>query len=128
FKLVNDTHGHQVGDEVLRQVGAGLERLVRREDVAARYGGEEFVVLLPGVDAEGGRAFGERVRERLHAEVEAATITVSAGVASYPDNALDPAALVGHADAALYAAKRGGRNRVVLSDVSTRPAAVPHAG
>src|SRR5690606_24404020 len=105
FKRVNDTHGHQVGDEVLRQGGGGLERLVRREDVAARYGGEEFVVLLPGVDAEGGRAFGERVRERLRSDVEAVPVTVSAGVASYPENARDVDELVGRADAALYAAK-----------------------
>ncbi len=128
FKRVNDTHGHQVGDEVLRQVGGGLERLVRREDVAARYGGEEFVVLLPGVDAEGGRAFGERVRERLRTDVEAVPVTVSAGVASYPENARDVDELVGRADAALYAAKRGGRDRVVLSDVTVRPAAVAEAG
>ncbi|MCB1002685.1 MAG: sensor domain-containing diguanylate cyclase [Acidimicrobiales bacterium] len=128
FKAVNDTHGHQTGDEVLRQVGAGLEQLVRREDVAARYGGEEFVVLLPGVDAAGGVAFAERVRSGLREAVDAVALTVSAGVASYPENALDVDALVGRADAALYAAKRGGRDRVVASDVSTRPAVVADAG
>ena len=128
FKRVNDTHGHQVGDEVLRQVGAGLERLVRREDVAARYGGEEFVVLLPGVDGEGGAAFAERVRERLRAEVDAVPITVSAGVACYPDNARDVDELVGRADGALYAAKRTGRDRVVRSEAQVGPVAVADAG
>lgn len=128
FKVVNDTHGHQVGDQVLRQVGAGLERLVRREDVAARYGGEEFVVLLPGVDGEGGTAFAERVRERLNTEVDAVTITVSAGVACYPDNARDVDELVGRADGALYAAKRSGRNRVVCSEAQVRPVAVSDVG
>lgn len=128
FKAVNDTHGHQRGDEVLRQVGAGLEQLARREDVAARYGGEEFVVLLPGVDGAGATAFAERVRARLRDGVDAVPITVSAGVACYPENAIDLDALVGRADAALYEAKRGGRDRVVTSSVHARPAAVADAG
>ena len=124
FKQVNDTHGHQRGDDVLRQVGVGLEQLARREDVAARYGGEEFVVLLPGVDGVGATAFAERVRLRLADGVEAVPITVSAGVACFPENATDVEGLVGCADAALYEAKRGGRNRVVTSSVQVRPAVV----
>ena len=124
FKAVNDTHGHQRGDEVLRQVGAGLEQLVRREDVAARYGGEEFVVLLPGVDGAGGSAFAERVRLRLRDGVEDVPVTVSVGVACYPDNAVELEGLVGCADAALYEAKRTGRDRVVTSGVQARPSVV----
>ena len=128
FKAVNDTHGHQRGDDVLREVGAGLEQITRREDVAARYGGEEFVVLLPGVAGVGGSAFGERVRLRLHDGVETVPITVSVGVACYPENALDLDRLVGCADAALYEAKRSGRNRVVTSKVLARPTVVVEAG
>ena len=128
FKRVNDTHGHQRGDEVLRQVGVGLEQMARREDVAARYGGEEFVVLLPGVDVAGASAFAERLRLGLRDGVDAVPITVSVGVASYPENAIDVDALVGCADAALYDAKRGGRNRVVTSTAQVRPVVVAEAG
>jgi len=128
FKAVNDTHGHQAGDEVLRGVGAALAQLVRREDVAARYGGEEFVVLLPGIDTQGAVAFAERVRRGLADRVDTVPVTVSAGVAGYPEHARSVAELVGRADAALYEAKRTGRNRVVTSSHRAVPVAVPDAG
>ena len=128
FKEVNDTRGHQTGDEVLREIGAALGQLARREDVAARYGGEEFVVLLPGIDGDGAVAFAERVRVGLHQRVRAARVTVSAGVASHPDNALSVDDLVGRADAALYEAKRRGRDRVECSAARVTPMVVPEAG
>jgi diguanylate cyclase (GGDEF)-like protein len=114
FKSVNDTHGHQVGDEVLRQVGVILGGLVRHEDVAARFGGEEFVVLLPGIDPDGAFTLAERLRSEVSAGVQAVPITLSAGVACYPDHAMSIDELIGQADAALYQAKRSGRDRSVL--------------
>ena len=128
FKVVNDTHGHQVGDDVLRQIGGVLKRLVRREDLAARYGGEEFVVLLPGIDATGALAFAERLRVEVQEQIEAVRITVSAGVACYPDHARNEQDLVGRADAALYEAKGTGRDRVLSSSHLARPVIVPAAG
>ena len=128
FKDVNDTHGHQVGDEVLRSIGTSLAGLVRREDVAARYGGEEFVVLLPGIETAGAAVFAERVRVGLAEQVDIVRITVSAGVAGYPDHAQSLAELVGRSDAALYDAKRAGRNRVVTSSHRAVPVAVAEAG
>lgn len=114
FKSINDQYGHLVGDQVLAYVGAIFIKQLRPYDLAARYGGEEFVLLLPGTSAED--AFG--VAERLRKEVEQVKlpacprqITISLGVASWtPDETSE--ALVARADAALYNAKRGGRNRV----------------
>jgi diguanylate cyclase (GGDEF)-like protein len=121
FKHTNDRHGHEVGDAVLRELAATLRRGVRGADVVARYGGDELVVLL-GRGAD--RAAARQVAEKLRAEVErhslggrpAGEITVSAGIACLAGAALDAAALFQQADAALYAAKRGGRNRVVGAD------------
>jgi diguanylate cyclase (GGDEF)-like protein len=114
FKDVNDTHGHQVGDDVLREVGGILGGLIRHEDVAARFGGEEFVVLLPGIDADGAVATAERLRGAVSTGVRAVPVTMSAGVACYPDHAASIEELIGQADAALYQAKRSGRDRTVL--------------
>jgi diguanylate cyclase (GGDEF)-like protein len=112
FKPFNDTNGHQAGDELLRRVAQTLQsRLHRAGDLVARYGGEEFAILLVGVDA--GHAC--KVAERARADVEALGVTtISAGVASVvPTRDLSPHELVSAADAALYEAKRAGRNRVV---------------
>ncbi|HEX3111494.1 MAG TPA: diguanylate cyclase [Thermoanaerobaculia bacterium] len=111
FKPYNDTHGHQAGDELLRRVAQTLQsRLHRVGDLVARYGGEEFAILLVGVDAEHAR----EVAERARADVEALGVTISAGVASIvPSRDNSPDRLVSAADAALYEAKRGGRNRVL---------------
>lgn len=121
FKHLNDTCGHPAGDQVLRELASLLKRIVRQVDTVARYGGEEFMVLLPGT----GRAEALEVAEKLRRAVEQATfpgsdrqpggrMTISLGVASYPDDAKDLAALVDAVDAALYASKRLGRNRVTL--------------
>lgn len=119
FKAVNDRFGHPVGDAVLRGVVARLLESVRDMDVVARYGGEEFAVVLPQTDA----AQGARVAERLRAAVAASPLpagseeplplTVSIGLAVYPEDAGTKGALVECADRALYAAKRTGKNRVV---------------
>jgi two-component system, cell cycle response regulator len=119
FKRVNDTYGHPAGDEVLVEISKATRRLVRSEDVFARYGGEEFALILRGIPLDGSRVVGERLRERIAAlsfETERGTfaVTVSVGCASYattPEPSVE--SLVQFADRRLYAAKHGGRNRVV---------------
>ena len=120
FKEVNDTHGHLVGDAVLRhlaQLGLGSIRCV---DLFARFGGEEFALLMPSTGLEGGRISAERLRQAI-SETPALTdaglvgITVSAGVAAADGSwSGDPEGLVRAADQALYRAKAAGRDRVVL--------------
>ena len=116
FKQVNDTFGHQIGDVVLGRVGFALREAVRNENPVARFGGEEFVVLLPGVDRPEAVALAERVRSALQ-EVDWETIasglrvTISAGVATGPMAGVRE--LLRAADAALFEAKRGGRDQVI---------------
>ena len=122
FKQINDSFGHQTGDEVLRAFSAALERSVRETDLAARYGGEEFVVVLPGAKLlNAGRAAEQMRKAAAEVEVrgrndELARFTVSFGVAEFPTYA-NAEALIAAADAALYQAKRGGKNRVATSTV-----------
>lgn len=118
FKGVNDTYGHPVGDEVLRQVAAVLQRSVRKIDIPARYGGEEFAVVLEATGVDGAMNLAERIRKDVGALVidsDKGTfqITMSIGIASFPDDARDRAALIERADAALYFAKESGRNRCI---------------
>jgi diguanylate cyclase (GGDEF)-like protein len=120
FKKLNDTYGHPAGDAALRSLARLLDQHLRKGDQAARYGGEEFVVILPGSDAE--RSFGaaERLRAALEKHrfvFEGARIPLSAslGVAVWPADGRDPEPLLAAADRALYAAKQGGRNRVVAA-------------
>jgi diguanylate cyclase (GGDEF)-like protein len=127
FKAVNDRLGHPVGDEVLRRLGHLLSRMFRSEDVTARWGGEEFVVGMYGVT----RADALRRMRELQAAVRAQaftgetgegfSVTVSAGVAQYPDDGDDVMALYRAADAALYRAKEQGRDMVVVSGDDVRP-------
>ena len=123
FKRVNDTYGHPVGDLVLRLVGRLLMDNVKGRDLAARYGGEEFAVILAGADLQAGAIVAEQVRAVLHgkrlvnkaAAQDYGSVTASFGVAQLqPDE--DAAALVGRADAALYRAKRSGRNQVCVAE------------
>lgn len=112
FKRLNDGHGHQVGDEVLRVVGEVLREESRRMDVAARYGGEEFAVIFPGADTADCTLAGERMRSALADAAGPVPITVSVGVASVRASASSPDVLIRRADDALYRAKAQGRNRV----------------
>lgn len=114
FKMFNDTHGHAAGDDVLRRVGDAIAASVRCDDVAYRYGGEEFCVLLPDTTADEAGGVAERVRRAIEA-IEApygTRVTASVGVASGPSTHLPTTAAT--ADAALFRAKHGGRNRVAV--------------
>lgn len=118
FKQVNDTHGHTVGDEVLQAVARRLTANVRTEDILGRYGGEEFVAILPETDRTKAREIAERLLRAICEEPIATTrgpvnVTISIGVAGTCEDLPDPMTLVDQADAALYTAKRAGRNRVV---------------
>jgi diguanylate cyclase (GGDEF)-like protein len=127
FKSVNDTYGHQTGDEVLRQVGAALTATCRAMDLPARYGGEEFVVLLPDCPSHAALEVADRLRSAVSEHVTTLPVTLSAGVATLPDNAVDADRLVAAADSALYDAKGAGRDRTVASSrARPRPTGVPH--
>jgi diguanylate cyclase (GGDEF)-like protein len=123
FKTYNDRYGHQRGDDALRQVAACLRRhCARPRDIVARYGGEEFAVLLPSTPADGAKALAEDVRLAVaecrieHVDSPYGTVTLSIGLAEMtPDADNAPADIIRRADAALYAAKRGGRNRVIAA-------------
>lgn len=119
FKRVNDEHGHDAGDRVLREVAATLKGALRHSDVACRYGGEEFVAILPNTSASGAMQVAERLRRDVESrEISGLRVTISVGVAVHPDGgAATPAALVECADAALYRAKHQGRNRVVRHEL-----------
>ena len=120
FKDYNDFYGHQAGDEILRRIAQAMRRVVHRPtDLVARYGGEEFTILLPGTDEAGTRHLAEDVRgailneQIVHAKSPAGLVTVSVGCWSVvPNNDSDHSMLIWQADAALYAAKQKGRNRV----------------
>jgi two-component system, cell cycle response regulator len=124
FKQLNDGHGHQVGDAVLRALGNGLRENLRPFDTAARYGGEEFAVILPGCTVEESPVAGERIRLRATSSVPIPGVTLSAGTATFPDDACDASELVRTADAALYESKRTGRDRLTIPDRSRRTAQV----
>ncbi|MFZ5775444.1 MAG: GGDEF domain-containing protein [Thermodesulfobacteriota bacterium] len=118
FKRVNDTHGHPAGDEVLRQVATILEKQTRAGDCVARYGGEEFVVLLPDTKRRGALYVAEKIRRAVEhhpfrlTDAIVLSITISAGVAVFPEDTSDSKWLMELADQALYESKRNGRNRV----------------
>jgi len=122
FKSINDTYGHLAGDKALRALAALIRGEVRPTDVVARYGGEEFVLALPETAGPGAVTLAERLRVRVAGHALAVTadhtisMTVSIGVASYPDGANSVQKLLSAADQALYAAKSAGRNRVCRWD------------
>jgi diguanylate cyclase (GGDEF)-like protein len=126
FKQVNDTYGHDVGDEVLRAFSTAVADSIRAEDVLARYGGEEFAIIAQGTGIDGGMALAERIRNRIcSSTIETSAgpgarikLTVSTGVASLKPGAKAEASLmITTADVNLYAAKKGGRDRVVATEV-----------
>ena len=126
FKSINDRFGHQTGDEVLRRVARCFADAVRELDLVGRYGGEEIAVVAPGTNLNGARAFAEKIRGRIE-ELELRTpdgdlfqVTASFGAACFP---AQPGVeeLVSAADAALYEAKRNGKNRVVTATAKRKP-------
>lgn len=146
FKHYNDTNGHQAGDECLRWVAAVTRRVTRGSDVVCRYGGEEFLVILLGAGRDEAWHHSERVRTAIERTgfpggptQPLGVVSISGGVASFPEDATDPVTLIGLADRALYAAKVSGRNRVLRpqdvaeveagrSEPQARPAARGQAG
>jgi len=124
FKRVNDTYGHQVGDVALQQVASRLRSNLRRTDVLARYGGEEFGVLAPQTSLEAAKVLAERLRHAIASEPIwvnsdlSIPLTISVGVAVFPEHGQNESDLVAAADAALYRAKEEGRNCVRVAEVS----------
>jgi diguanylate cyclase (GGDEF)-like protein len=126
FKSVNDTHGHPMGDVVLKGVARTLQKEARTTDVVARYGGEEFAVVMPETDAAGAAVIAERIRERVKAlRFDTGSgqlqVTLSLGIAAVPDDADAKAKLIERADACLYHAKRSGRDRTVSASSLRAP-------
>ena len=123
FKVLNDTHGHQVGDVVLKHVASSLARNCRDFDIAARYGGEEFAVILPSCSSAESLVAAERLRKGVADEGAPVPVTASAGVATFPTHASDMTSLIKAADEALYESKRAGRDRVTRT--RRAPSAAP---
>jgi diguanylate cyclase (GGDEF)-like protein len=120
FKNVNDAYGHLTGDQVLRVITTRMKGELRGSDQLARYGGEEFAVILPNTSTPGAENVGERLRRSISAfpiwvESLSIEITVSVGVATYPDQANTPQDLISRADQAMYQAKAHGRNCIYIS-------------
>lgn len=119
FKNLNDTHGHQAGDEVLQELARIFKTVSRETDVVVRYGGEEFLIILPSTSEEESIALAARILKSVEAaririnSTEEVNITVSGGIASYPLNAVTAKELLYAADSAMYAAKKAGKNTVV---------------
>jgi len=117
FKSINDRFGHMAGDTVIKGVSEILRRSVRKFDLCTRFGGEEFAIVMPGTGVDGAAGIAERIRQRIEAfqaderELSSLRVTASVGVSATVD--LSPRELIVHADNALYAAKRAGKNRVV---------------
>jgi diguanylate cyclase (GGDEF)-like protein len=121
FKPYNDAFGHPAGDDVLKRVAMLLRDSTRAIDCVGRYGGEEFAVLLPETEMPGALEVAERMRTRVEREqFPNRSITLSIGVAEFPGNADTPESIIAVADAALYEAKRAGRNQVVQARKSRR--------
>lgn len=130
FKKFNDTFGHDAGDEVLRETAALLAKSVRAEDIVCRYGGEEFIIILPMADFRIALSRAERIRDKVrelnvcHHGLPLGAISISGGVAALPQHGVQPRELIEAADAALYQAKREGRDRIIgaVRPASTIPA------
>jgi diguanylate cyclase (GGDEF)-like protein len=128
FKLINDTHGHDRGNEALAAVGALLREELRSSDLAGRMGGDEFVILLPDTDGGGALQLADKVRESMHRvrlRGLERPLTGSFGVATFPDCTVEGDALMRIADRALYTAKQNGRDRVEAPSSAVEPDRAP---
>ncbi|WP_051585942.1 sensor domain-containing diguanylate cyclase [Caldanaerobius polysaccharolyticus] len=119
FKRVNDTYGHLIGDEVIKELASRIKMCTRGDDIVARYGGEEFVVVLPSLDEQQAYTIAERIRKEIAARPFTTSagelhVTVSAGICEYPAKADSLERLIANADRALYMAKARGRNKVII--------------
>jgi two-component system cell cycle response regulator len=130
FKEINDRYGHPIGDKILAAIAKRIHDQLRADDLFARYGGEEFVLLLPGIDTTGAQKILVRICDGISAlehkleDGNTLTVTLSAGIATFPGQGIhSPSELMRASDHALYEAKQGGRNRVVLADVPVKPSA-----
>lgn len=116
FKMINDTYGHQVGDEILKHIAEVISKTCRKVDMPSRYGGEEFSVILPETPKENAKIIAERLRQRIEDVIVYTKTgvpispTISIGISSYPEDAKEPMTLIEAADKALYFAKRNGKN------------------
>jgi diguanylate cyclase (GGDEF)-like protein len=121
FKRFNDTYGHEAGDDLLRRVGGALQRSIRGEDIACRYGGEEFTLILPEASLVDAAHRAEAIRESIKTlsvdrrRPQIGGVTISGGVATFPDHGPSGDAVLRAADAALYQAKSRGRDRIVMN-------------
>ena len=118
FKRINDRFGHETGDRVLKGIAEVLSQNARAGDIVCRWGGEEFVILMPGSNGQAARRRADEIRNRIKDQVEVVggtRVSVSIGVAAYPEHACDPDGLIEVSDRALYAAKGAGRNRVTVA-------------
>ena len=122
FKAINDDFGHPAGDDVLRRAAKAIDAAVRSVDVAFRIGGEEFAVIVPASDLASAHLLAERVREAVAETLSGGPreVTMSLGVASYPEHGPDAVSLIAQADAACYQAKARGRNRSVTAPPALR--------
>src|SRR5437016_10299378 len=123
FKQYNDTHGHLAGDAALVKISEVFRRTTRQVDCVARYGGEEFVVMLLEANMATAMLVAERIRARVAAEdLGEGNLTLSIGLAEYPDGGDTPEELIATSDAAMYKAKNAGRNQVVVAGtIEQRP-------
>jgi len=122
FKVYNDSLGHQAGDSILKQLGALLKNQSRKMDYVCRYGGEEFTIILPGTEKKEAYLIAERLRQDIekqgfiHEEIlPQKKLTVSIGLAAFPENGLNPSELIAASDKALYQAKNKGKNNTATA-------------
>jgi diguanylate cyclase (GGDEF)-like protein len=121
LKDINDTHGHAAGDRALKDIGAFFMSQIRDVDIVARYGGDEFILFFPEKGKDAAHHLSERLRNGINHNltVNSSALSISVGIASYPEDGTDIEALIDKADKAMYQAKRMGRNRIESYSDST---------